>query len=186
MNQSINKQLYFLEYILAGMTVLSGALGILLDKELFSEMDDMLKIPIYAWLSCSLSFTINYTSIDMIENTMDWWHFYICKRQQSAYTPLVVSNMQHYLLLVASIIVGVLYGAGYGFIDIESLYEVKFWLLEAAFYLELLVYGPIGIAFGGVVGGVFTFIRYQELENRASEKEEEGRSKKQDKEVPKP
>ena len=71
-----------MEYTLAGMTLLSGALGILLDKEVFfSDMDDMWKIPIYAWLGASLSFTINYTSIDMIENTMDWWHFYICKRE---------------------------------------------------------------------------------------------------------
>ena len=111
-----------MEYTLAGMTVLSGALGILLDKEIFSTMDDMLKIPIYAWLGCSLSFTVNYTSIDMIETTKDWWHFYVCKREQRVYIPLVVSNLQHYLLLVASIMIGILYGAGYGFVDIESLY----------------------------------------------------------------
>ena len=85
---------------------------------------------------------------------------------------------------MASIIVGVLYGAGYGFIDLESLYEVKFWLLEAAFYLELLVYGPIGIAFGGFVGAVFTYVRYRELENREAVKAKEGISKKQDKEEP--
>ena len=154
-----------MEYTLAGMTLLSGALGILLDKEVFfSDMDDMWKIPIYAWLGATLSFTINYTSIDMIENTMDWWHFYICKREQTNYTPLVVSNLQHYLLLVASIMIGIFYGAGYGFVDLESLYQVKFWLLEAAFYLELLVYGPIGIVFGGGIGSLFTYIRYKELE----------------------
>ena len=44
----------------------------------------------------------------------------------------------------------------------------------------MLVYGPIGIAFGLIVGGLFTFVRFKELEHREADKIQEGSSKKKE------
>ena len=115
-------------------------------------------------VACSLTFAVNYTIIDMLELTLDFIHNDICRKGKDTFTPLVVSNLQHYFLLVATLVLGLLFGSMYGAVDIEELYEVKFWMFEAAIFIELFVFGPLGMLFGGIIGCLFTIIRIKELE----------------------
>ena len=155
-----------MEYMLSFTNLLSGLFCIILDKDLFSKIDDDYKIPLYAMIGASLAFLINYSIVDMIEVTMDFYHFDMCGKAKSDYVPLVVSNVHHYFLLLATMGMGVLFGTMFGAVDIESLYMVKLYMLEAAFMVELLVFAPLGLLFGGITGLVFTLIRYLELERR--------------------
>ena len=167
-----------MEYALCFNNLLSGLFCIILDKELFSKIDDDYKIPLYGMIGASLAFMIFYTIVDMIEVTMEFWDFDICKKAKADHVPLVVSNLQHYFLLLATLCMGILFGVMFGAVDIESMYRIKIYMLEAAFMVELLVFAPLGLLFGAITGCIFIAIRLQELERREELKTQKGSTKK--------
>ena len=78
-----------------------------------------MKIPLYAMIGTSLAFLINYSFIDVFEFTLEMVHYEFCKRRKDTFVPLVVSNLQHYFLLVCTICMGILFGSMYGAVDFE-------------------------------------------------------------------
>ena len=169
-NNTINNVTYYLEYAMAVTNFLSGAFCFILEKEWFSKIDDDMKIPLYAMIGSSLAFAVNYTVVDVVIILLEFCHYDLRKRSKAEYTPLVVSNLQHFFLLIATVILGVIFGALYGLTDIETLYEVKVWMLEAALFIEVFIFAPLGLLMGGIIGFWFTVIRIKELEKKEEEK----------------
>lgn len=56
-----------MEYLFAISSLLSGSFCIFLEKEWFSKIDDMLKVPLYGLMGSSISFIIIYALIDIME-----------------------------------------------------------------------------------------------------------------------
>ena len=54
--------------------ILSGALCILLEKHMFSRLDDHFRVPIYVLIGSSLSFLIIYAIVDIIEIIKTLYH----------------------------------------------------------------------------------------------------------------
>ena len=110
---------YFLEYCLTFTNIISGALICTLEKNWFSTLEDSHKIPLYALVSTSLAFAIVYIFIDVIEVFLECYHFDCCRRPKSRFKPLVISNLQHLELLIATLATGFILGFVYSLNDVE-------------------------------------------------------------------
>jgi len=113
---------YFLEYCLTFTNIISGALTCTLEKNWFSTLQDSHKIPLYALVSTSLAFLIVYVFIDVVEVFMEAYHYDCCKKPSYKFKPLVISNLQHLELLIATLATGFILGLIYSLNDVE-----KYW-----------------------------------------------------------
>ena len=73
-NSMLNMYIKQSEYIMSLSHVLSGALCILLEKQMFSRLDDHYRVPIYMLIGSSLSFVIVYAVFDIIEIIKTLYH----------------------------------------------------------------------------------------------------------------
>ena len=169
---------YFLEYCLTFTNIISGALIFTLEKSWFSTLEDSHKIPLYALVSTSLAFAIVYIFIDVIEVFIEAVHFDCCKKPSSAYRPLVISNLQHLELLIATLTVGFILGLIYSLNDVEQYWQHLWQMIYAAKWVEKRYFAPVGTLMGSIGGLVFMAIRTKELKNIESQKIEKGNSKK--------
>ena len=121
-NESVAYITYFIEYLLTFTNLISGAFVITLEKDWFNQLDDFRKIPLYALVGSSLCFAFVYIFIDILEGAIEIWH-YECNRQKHTYTPLVVSNLMHLVLLIATLTLGLLLGLIYSIFDVEQYWK---------------------------------------------------------------
>ena len=73
-NPTLNMYIKQSEYIMSLGHVLSGALCILLEKQMFNRLDDHYRVPIYMLIGSSLSFVIVYAVFDIIEIIKTLYH----------------------------------------------------------------------------------------------------------------
>ena len=74
----------------------------------------------YALVSTSLAFAIVYIFIDIVEVIIETYHYECCKRPATKFKPLVISNLQHLELLIATLATGFLLGLIYSLNDVEQ------------------------------------------------------------------
>ncbi len=107
------------------------------------------KIPIYSLLGISISFTLSFLIIDII-NT-------ICLRLQSDYSkPIINSHNQYTFILTVSCMLGIIYGLIFSVMDLEDLSKNY---LKSAFIREQNYCIPIGLGFGCITGYMNEYIR---------------------------
>jgi hypothetical protein len=70
----------------------------------------------------------------------------------------VTTHIQIYLLLTISFIIGILFGAIFGIVDIEDYGKNKF-ILYIALSKEIELCEPIGLVFGAFTGFMIDFLR---------------------------
>ncbi|CDW78385.1 UNKNOWN [Stylonychia lemnae] len=154
----------------------SSLLCFTLEKDWFKNIPAKSKIPSYALFGVSLAFTFIYAIVDFIQFIKD----YFTQTYYTYYTPLskskeplqnqqiIVSNLQIYLLLSMSFIIGALFGAIFGIVDVEDYYKNKF-VLYTVLQTEISLCEPIGILLGAFTGFMLEFLRQQEIMNRTDE-----------------
>ena len=64
-----------------------------------------------------------------------------------------------------SFIIGALFGAIFGIVDVEDYYKNKY-VLYVVLSKEISFCEPIGLVFGAFTGFMIEFLRQQEVENR--------------------
>ena len=122
LNKYVAAFTYCLEYCLTFINIISGACVVTLEKDWFSKIPERSKIPLYILVSLSLSFAVVYIFVDFIEAILECIHFDCCKRPKSKHTPLLISNLQHLILLIATITIGITFGGMYSTNEIEKYY----------------------------------------------------------------
>lgn len=78
---------------------------------------------------------------------------------------MVTTHIQIYLLLTISLIIGILFGAIFGIVDIEDYSKNRF-VLYIALSKEIELCEPIGFVFGAFTGFMIDFLRQQESSSR--------------------
>ena len=71
---TLNTHIKQSEYIMSVSLILSGTLCILLEKQLFTRLDDHFRVPIYMLIGSSMSFVIIYAVFDLIEIIKTMYH----------------------------------------------------------------------------------------------------------------
>ena len=116
----------------------SALLCFSLEKDWFKNISASSKIPSYAMLSISISFTFIYGVIDFLQICLD--HVYkpekstnftkhiSQQRNQSKSIQIIQTNLQLYLLLAVSFVLGIVFGAIFGIIDVEAYSKNQFTL----------------------------------------------------------
>eukprot|EP00347_Sterkiella_histriomuscorum_P014000 403362551 len=156
----------------------SSFLCFTLEKDWFKGISAQAKVPSYCLIGVSVAFSFIYTVIDLLQLAKD----YLQKQYYTYFTPmtkskqpqsqfsqqLIITNLQIYLLLSISFIIGALFGAIFGIVDVEDYYKNKM-VLYVVLQTEISLCEPIGAVFGGFGGFMLEFLRQQELENRVEE-----------------
>lgn len=129
--------------------MLSGVLAILLEKNWFMVLDSSSKIPLYAILGLAVTFTLVFALVDVINYTATFF--------LRPYDSVPVeSGYQIMSILLASLVMGSVYGLVFGFMDIEDqkLYNIK----DALIHDEYFCY-PFGFLIGGLTGLINEYLR---------------------------
>lgn len=135
--------------VLSILVVISGFTSFILDQNWFMRMNYIYKIPIYSLLGISISFTLAFILMDMIN--------YIAYNFQNDYSKPVISTQNQYsFILIVSCILGILYGLIFGIMDLEDLSKNY---VKAAFIREQNYCIPIGLGFGCITGYMNEYIR---------------------------
>mmetsp|Transcript_1285 Transcript_1285/g.1334 ORF Transcript_1285/g.1334 Transcript_1285/m.1334 type:complete len:174 (-) Transcript_1285:150-671(-) len=159
--------------IFAMLVLGSGLLCFSLEKNWFKTISASAKVPSYALLGTSISFAFIYSVMDLIQWLFQFFQrhyaFFFMTEDELKKTPLnpqiLVTNIQIYLLLSISLIIGVLFGTIFGIIDIED-YSRNSVVLYKAIIKDITLCEPIGIIFGAFTGFMIEFLRQEELVSR--------------------
>lgn len=129
---------------------LSGALCVLLDKDWFTTISPSTKVPMYVMLSCSLTFSISFVLVDLLNAYQDR-NSYDMRRRWIIHTP-----MQSGVVLLGATGLGASLGLMFGAMDVEdaagSSHTFRRWRSHEKLRTERSVSLPIGVLFGGIVG----------------------------------
>lgn len=79
-----------------------------------------------------------------------------------------MTNIQVYLLLSLSFLIGSLFGTIFGIVDVEDYSNNKL-VLYTVLSQQISFCEPIGAVFGGFAGFMLEFLRCQEMANRVQE-----------------
>ncbi|TNV77042.1 hypothetical protein FGO68_gene15858 [Halteria grandinella] len=163
-NSFIHEVNQWLQIIFSGLVISSAFLCFTLEKDWFKSISANMKIPSYSMLGISLSFTFTYASVDLLQFLIYVFHQkfpFIHK------VTLIITNLQQYLLLALSFILGALFGAIFGFIDVED-YSKNAFVLYSILRLEISICTPIGALFGLFGGLMVEYLRQEELKSRGN------------------
>ena len=154
------------EYIMSLGKILSGALCILLEKQLFNRLDDHFRVPIYMLIGSSLSFVIVYAVFDIIEIIKTLYHQVILRRSQRSYTPAILTNLLYLVMICMSCFMGGGLGIVYGIADIEGLFEESLRLVYFETFSQIMSLTPVGLVIGLFFGFIYGLLRAVELHYR--------------------
>mmetsp|Transcript_16640 Transcript_16640/g.32812 ORF Transcript_16640/g.32812 Transcript_16640/m.32812 type:complete len:230 (+) Transcript_16640:176-865(+) len=121
------------------MVLASGFMCFVLNKHWIVSLTPGIKLPMYTMLGTSLCFALTFSIVDMLNNIVP------CSRELLA-QPLVQSSKQIYVILVASVVMGCLFGFSFGSIDVED--------DQTRFHSRLDEDQAINTAIGAVVGAL--------------------------------
>ena len=165
-NPTLNMYIKQSEYIMSIGKILSGALCILLEKQLFSKLDDHFRVPIYMLIGSSLSFVIVYAVFDIIEIIKTLYHQVILRRSQRSYTPAILTNLLYLVMICMSCFMGGGLGIVYGIADIEGLFEESLRLVYFETFSQIMSLTPVGLVIGLFFGFLYGLLRAVELHYR--------------------
>lgn len=136
-------------YLFGVLAIVSGFLCVYLEKDLFSGLGYVWKIPLYALLGVSFIFVFIFIISDCIN-----YCSLICYDDTA--TPIISSNQQIYLLTFGSILMGFLYGIIFGILDVQDvdIFRMKIVAMKDQAYCY-----PIGIALGFTIGFLNQYMR---------------------------
>jgi len=132
------------------MVLLSGMMCFLLNKNWIIRLSPGLKLPMYTMLGTSLCFALTFSIVDMLNNVS-------CSRELVA-QPLVQSSKQIYVVLMASVVMGCLFGFSFGLLDVED-DSTKHYRLDE----DQAINTAIGSAVGALMGGANQYLRDRQL-----------------------
>eukprot|EP00282_Hemiselmis_andersenii_P023698 CAMPEP_0171999258 /NCGR_PEP_ID=MMETSP1041-20130122/1684_1 /TAXON_ID=464988 /ORGANISM="Hemiselmis andersenii, Strain CCMP439" /LENGTH=128 /DNA_ID=CAMNT_0012652707 /DNA_START=464 /DNA_END=848 /DNA_ORIENTATION=+ len=101
-------------------------------------------------LGTSLCFALTFSIVDMLNNVS-------CSRELVA-QPLVQSSKQIYVVLMASVVMGCLFGFSFGLLDVED-DSTKHYRLDE----DQAINTAIGSAVGALMGGANQYLRDRQL-----------------------
>ncbi|OII75635.1 hypothetical protein cand_030650 [Cryptosporidium andersoni] len=106
--QGLDKRRFLL--IFAGIIMLSGLLCFMLEKEWFTGLSPLLRVPIYSILGLSISFALAFSLVDVVN--------YISGLIMGPESPLLISSRSQILLVISSsLIMGCLFGLIFGLVE---------------------------------------------------------------------
>lgn len=134
----------------AALLCVSGVLCFCLQKDWFVHLNWLAKVPVYALLGLSTSFALIFAFVDTWNEVVRRW------LEQYGVRPLVENDMQVYLVVISSVLMGFLYGLVFGLLDIEDeeLSHIRVKLLQ-----DNRICYPIGAVVGGVSGAINEYLR---------------------------
>jgi hypothetical protein len=173
-NELIKQMTHYLEVAFAFSSLIAGAMAIFLEKQWFRSIDDSWKVPLYGMMGASFSFLLIYSMVEVVEiikellDGFGQWMFGLRQAEpRPAYIPLVIINLQYFVLLLSSLLSGGIFGSLFGVIDIEKFIDAGpldlFW---AASTVEIFIFAPVGFIHGAFVGLLFMTLRFLEKNRR--------------------
>ena len=165
-----------LQWLFCAFVLSSACLCFTLEKDWFKAIPARTKVPSYALLGVSIAFSFVYAVVDLAQAAVDragslfQIHFQPMSKARQPFepTPLIVTNIQVYLLLSVSFTVGALFGAIFGLVDVEDYYRNRI-VLYTVLNNEISLCEPIGVLFGAFAGFMSEFLRQQEMAHRIKE-----------------
>merc|ERR1719265_1487912 len=138
--------------IFAATIILSGALCFLLDRKMFVGLAPWMKVPLYMILGLSVAFALTFSIVDVLNYLLGFCQSSIAK-------PIVESSQQVYLVLIVSLVMGVIFGFTFGFLDVEDeqVYHIRVALMREEHYCY-----PVGMILGGCAGFGNEFYRQRD------------------------
>lgn len=136
--------------VLSGLMGLAGLICVFYQRHWFFSLSAALRVPIYAILGVSLSFALSFAIAELLNYASTHTNFGspVAPRAQSA---LVQSPQQIFLLAVASVSLGFVYGIIFGFAEIgKGVFTLH--TLRTQFLHEERICLPIGALVGAVTG----------------------------------
>lgn len=117
-------------------------------------------------MGVSVAFSFVYATVDLIQYAKDealTFYYKHYAAMSSTKKPveqqqIIVTNIQVYLLLTISFIIGSLFGAIFGIVDVEDYYKNKY-ILYTVLSKEITFCEPIGLVFGAFTGFMIQFLR---------------------------
>lgn len=106
--------------ISAAMIISAGVFCVLLEKDWFSTTSSSVKIPMYAVLGASLSYSISFTVGDLINQGI--FQCKCCEDNEEAVTPIVSNQQQMLVIAVAGLGGGAVIGSMFGIDAAENSY----------------------------------------------------------------
>lgn len=143
------KQLATFSYIV----ISSGIFCFFLTQKWFPSLPSLFKILIYSILGISVSFTLSFTLVDVLNVVVGLF-------QSSAAKPLVQSLSQIRLVVFMTILMGGAFGTIFGLMDVEDSLEssIQFALMREENYCY-----PIGAVLGALAGFGMEYLRESEV-----------------------
>eukprot|EP00397_Hematodinium_sp_SG-2012_P065092 GEMP01093694.1.p1 GENE.GEMP01093694.1~~GEMP01093694.1.p1 ORF type:complete len:248 (+),score=26.07 GEMP01093694.1:53-745(+) len=138
--------------VFAGAIIFSGFLCFLLDRRMFAGLASWLKVPLYGILGLSIAFALTFSAVDVLNYLLGFL-------QQEVAKPLVESTTQVYLVLMASTVMGAIFGLTFGLLGVmdEQNYRLRVALMQEEHYCY-----PIGTILGALTGFGNEYVRQQQ------------------------
>ena len=181
-NQRVKLMTSRLEFAFSVVSLIAGAMAIFLEKQWFKKIDDNWKVPIYGMMGSSYAFLLIYALVEFLEMLKEGVSLIVdaiaetynsmfgsepTRHQQAQpYVPLVVINLQYFVLILASLTSGGIFGVLFGVIDIEKWAREPGYMLLQALVYEVVIFAPVGFIHGALTGFVFMTLRFCENKKR--------------------
>eukprot|EP01067_Filipodium_phascolosomae_P006433 Filipodium_phascolosomae@DN4694_c0_g1_i1.p1 len=135
--------------LFAMLIILSGFLCFILEKNWCVGLSSLTKIPLYTLLGVSVSFALVFSIVDLINYISGLF-------QAPAAKPLVESQNQVYVVVLAALLMGGIFGFIFGVMDVEDVvsYQVRLALMREEHFCY-----PIGAVIGGACGFANEYVR---------------------------
>lgn len=165
-NRRMRNLNHCLQFSFSILVLCSACLCFTLEKDWFKNIPAKTKIPSYALLGVSIAFSFAYSAVDFIQYLKDYFvalsykYWTTLKHSKTPYeeSPIIVTNIQIYLLLSMSFVIGSLFGTIFGIVDVEDYYKNQL-VLYTVLDWEIIICEPIGFLFGGFTGLMIEFLR---------------------------
>eukprot|EP00397_Hematodinium_sp_SG-2012_P063901 GEMP01089207.1.p1 GENE.GEMP01089207.1~~GEMP01089207.1.p1 ORF type:complete len:268 (+),score=25.88 GEMP01089207.1:53-805(+) len=158
--------------VFAGAIIFSGFLCFLLDRRMFAGLASWLKVPLYGILGLSIAFALTFSAVYIATSReakpkplptslwqVDVLNYLLGFLQQEVAKPLVESTTQVYLVLMASTVMGAIFGLTFGLLGVmdEQNYRLRVALMQEEHYCY-----PIGTILGALTGFGNEYVRQQQ------------------------
>mmetsp|Transcript_56310 Transcript_56310/g.163321 ORF Transcript_56310/g.163321 Transcript_56310/m.163321 type:complete len:233 (+) Transcript_56310:117-815(+) len=139
------------------LIIASGVICFSLEQHWYRGLSAVLKVPLYVTLGTSVAFALTFSVVDLVNYSLGFLQVSVAK-------PFIESSSQVYMVLVASLVMGAIFGLIFGVMDVEDevSYQIRLALLREEHYCY-----PVGALLGGAIGFANEYIREEE-ERRGS------------------
>eukprot|EP00163_Fabomonas_tropica_P018959 TRINITY_DN3336_c0_g1_i1.p1 TRINITY_DN3336_c0_g1~~TRINITY_DN3336_c0_g1_i1.p1 ORF type:complete len:233 (-),score=29.23 TRINITY_DN3336_c0_g1_i1:183-881(-) len=139
--------------VFAIMVLVSGIFCFFVEKDFFVNVRPGFKVPLYAVIGTSLAFAMTFSTVELINQGV-----FSCSCCASNYDPkpIIGTPLQIYIVLGASLIMGLIFGFIFGTLDVEDDNRARTKLAEDRDFTI-----PLGAIVGGIVGFVNQWLRSQ-------------------------